>query len=247
MNKITVVKDNIIKELDDTCIYQDYKLQIVNNCNIFLSFSSSDIPFLIEISPNVSAVITVNCENSKNKIQYNLLKNSKVEVIKLAIDCSDQVNINLKEENAIINYHYSTINKEENTFKVKVNHISSKTESNVISHGVNLKQKPLTFQVDGIVLKESNQCICNQDSKIIELDQNTSCIKPNLLIDNYDVEANHAAYIGSFNNDDLFYLMSRGVPKEKCYELLLEGFLLGNIKIEQEQKDRFLNYIKVGR
>lgn len=247
MNKITVVEENILTELDHTCTYQDQKLQILRDSHIELSFTNSKMPLSVEITPNVTVSMMIYGETSNNQIRYTLLENSKMDIVQLTVDCTDQVNVDLNGEHATIDYRYSTINLDKNTFVIQINHNASHTESNVTSHGVNLKENPLLFQVDGVIPKQSKKCICNQDSKIMELNQSTSCIKPNLLIDNYDVEANHAAYIGSFHEEELFYLMSRGISKEKCYELLLEGFLLGNVKIAQEQKNWFLKCLNVRR
>ena len=55
------------------------------------------------------------------------------------------------------------------------------------------------------------------DSKITSL--------PILLIDEYDVEANHGASIGKMSDDDLFYLMSRGLNKTEAFLLMLEGIV----------------------
>ena len=69
---------------------------------------------------------------------------------------------------------------------------------------------------------------------------NHANIKPNLIIDNNEIEANHSAYIGTFKEDEMFYLMSRGINKKNCYKLLLKAFLLNNMQIESE---KFVNII----
>lgn len=242
MNKITVAKDNVLTELETSCVYHDQTLKIQDNCDVELSFTDSKMPLSIEVEENITVSINITQENSHNKLNYTLLQNSKTNVFHMALDCSNEITVDLKKEQASIAYCYSTMNKNKNTLLMTVNHNQSMTESNVTCHGVNLKDNALLFQIDGVVPKKSKNCICNQDSKIIELEKNASSIKPNLLIDNYDVEASHAAYIGKFHEEDLFYLMSRGISKEKSYDLLLEGFLLGNKKIAQDVKQWFLNF-----
>ena len=62
---------------------------------------------------------------------------------------------------------------------------------------------------------------------------------PNLYINEFDVIANHACSIGSVNEDDLFYLMSRGLSKDTATELIVMGFiapLLEQIKDSNIQK-----------
>ena len=122
--------------------------------------------------------------------------------------------------------------------------MASNTHSEIFNHGVNVYNNKLTYYVDGIVLKSSSKCICNQDNQIINMEDGKSTICPNLLIDNYDVDSNHAAYIGSFNEDILFYMMSRGISRDIASRLLINGFLIGEADINNLQVKRFLDEIK---
>ena len=100
------------------------------------------------------------------------------------------------------------------------------------------------YYVDGVVPKTSDKCICNQDNQIINMDNGKSTICPNLLIDNYDVDSNHAAYIGKFKDEIMFYMMSRGISREVAYRLLLNGFLINSDSIEKDKIKLFLDEIE---
>lgn len=240
MNKIKVVEERITIDLNDAITYQNNSFVVTKDSTIIFDFDKSNFICNIEVKPDVTLTIISKNNQTKNIVNYNLNESSIVKVLKLGIDCSDRITINLNQENAKIDYSYSTINKEDNTYDIVVNHKASKTKSIVVNHGVNLTDKELVFNVNGYVPKESNDCTCNQDNKIIDLKRNHSVIKPNLFIDNYQVEANHSAYIGKFKSSELFYLMTRGIPLDKCYKLLLEGFLLGNHEVNDELKNWFL-------
>ena len=58
--------------------------------------------------------------------------------------------------------------------------------------------------------------------------------------DTKEVVANHSAFIGTFNNNDLYYLMSRGIDKKNAYKLLIKSVLLSNMKLDT---NTFLNSI----
>ena len=58
---------------------------------------------------------------------------------------------------------------------------------------------------------------------------NNSKICPNMYIDLDDVIAKHASMIGKFNDDELFYLMSRGLTYKDSIKLLIKGFLINNL------------------
>ena len=47
----------------------------------------------------------------------------------------------------------------------------------------------------------------------------------NLEIDEYDVIASHGASIGAIDDEELYYLMSRGLTEDKAKELLIMGFI----------------------
>ena len=59
-------------------------------------------------------------------------------------------------------------------------------------------------------------------------------INPNLLIEENDVIANHAALIGKFNEAEIFYLMSRGIKREDAIGLLTRGFLQDDTTFKEE-------------
>jgi Fe-S cluster assembly protein SufD len=48
--------------------------------------------------------------------------------------------------------------------------------------------------------------------------------KPELEIENNDVRCSHAASVGQMNEDEIFYLVSRGIPREDAERLIVKGF-----------------------
>ena len=48
---------------------------------------------------------------------------------------------------------------------------------------------------------------------------------PLLLIDEFDVEASHGAAIGKIDDEQLYYLMSRGLTLQEAEKLIISGFL----------------------
>ena len=47
---------------------------------------------------------------------------------------------------------------------------------------------------------------------------------PSLEIDANDVRASHGATIGQIDEEDIFYLMSRGIPRNIAVKMVVEGF-----------------------
>ena len=194
----------------------------------------------ITVGKNFSEEVYLDSKDSKYFIEVE--ENASIKVYHYAVDKSFDVEIHLKGENASVEYFYSTLNKKDNYFKIKVFHDFSNTKSNLVNHGVNILDKKLNFVVDGIIPKDVVGCVCSQDNKIMNLCEGKSSIAPNLLIDSHDNIANHSAYIGNFKEDVLFYLKSRGISQKIATKMLTLGFLVHDLENEEEIKD-FLKYI----
>lgn len=183
-------------------------------------------------------------ERNKYQLRYVLEKNSLLTVHHCSIDASFHIEVELKEENAKINYFYSMINYHSQSLKFLIFHKASKTSSNIINHGVNVENDKLLFDINPKVEKRAELCVCNQENSIINLKDGESIIRPNLLIDNYNVISNHSAYIGTFSKEQLFYMMSRGLSREVSYELLMRYFLVQDAGTIKEKIPKFLEEIQ---
>ena len=190
----------------------------------------------------MSKIIYVIDDNQKKSYKYNIEEDTII--YHFSINSSSDVEINLEKEGISLYYYYNNINYDDNKFSIRVNHLKNSTHSEIFNHGVNVFCNKLIYYVDGVVPKNSSKCICNQDNQIINMDNGKSTICPNLLIDNYDVDSNHAAYIGKFRDEEIFYLMSRGISREICNRLLLNGFLINSDSIDMNKIELFVNEIK---
>lgn len=190
----------------------------------------------------MNKVIYIVDDNENKNYKYNIKEDTII--YHFSINGSSDVEINLEEEGVSVYYYYNNINYDDNKFSIKVNHLKSNTHSEIFNHGVNVFCNKLMYYVDGVVPKSSSKCICNQDNQIINMDNGKSTICPNLLIDNYDVDSNHAAYIGKFKDQIMFYLMSRGISRKVAYRLLLSGFLVNNEIKEKDEIKLFLDEIE---
>jgi Fe-S cluster assembly protein SufD len=59
---------------------------------------------------------------------------------------------------------------------------------------------------------------------------------PNLEIENNDVRCSHAASVGPVSDDELFYLQTRGIPRDEAERLIVTGFfqeVLDRVPLEE--------------
>ena len=189
----------------------------------------------------MSKILYILDNNTKKEYNYEILEDTII--YHFSINSSSTVNINLKVDEISLKYNYLNINRDDNNYNVKIIHSANNTKSEIVNHGVNLFNSKLNYYVTGIVPCEYSECICNQENQIINMSDGKSTICPNLLIDNYDVLSSHSAYIGKFNEDVIFYLMSRGISRSDSNKLLLKGFLLPDSCEEFDNINLFLEEI----
>ncbi|MDP4012852.1 MAG: Fe-S cluster assembly protein SufB [Candidatus Nanoarchaeia archaeon] len=73
--------------------------------------------------------------------------------------------------------------------------------------------------------KSSVQC----DALLID-DKSTSNTYPYMKIDNNDVEIAHEARVGKIGDEEIFYLMSRGLSEEQALKMIVSGFIAPVVK-----------------
>ena len=161
-----------------------------------------------------------------SNISIDINKKAKVVIYHLIKDKNISVNINLNSEESEVEYYLSIISEESRVCDVNIYHNAKKTIRNIYNHGVNTKDKKLDFHINGYVYKDMEEAICNQENQIINLRNGKSTICPNLYIDCFNCISNHAAYIGKFDKEKVFYLKSRGLNEEKTSRVLMKAFLL---------------------
>lgn len=100
------------------------------------------------------------------------------------------------------------------------------TIGHILQHGVVLEKGTLTFNGIGHILKKAKGSDAQQESRILMLsDEARGDANPILLIDENDVVAGHAASIGRVDPEEMYYLMSRGLPRTEAERLVIRGFL----------------------
>ena len=190
----------------------------------------------------MNKILYINDYNDKKDYKYNICENTIIH--HFSINSSSNVEINLVTAGVTVYYYYHNLNYDNNSFQIKVHHLKGNTHSELFNHGVNVNDSKLSYYVDGIVPKESSNCICNQENQIINISNGKSTICPNLLIDNYEVDSNHGAYIGKFKESKIFYLMSRGVSRKDAVRLLLRAFLIHSDSVDLSQAESFMQEIE---
>ena len=192
-----------------------------------------------EIDLEIEGEVVVNVFSRNSNISLNIVlkEDSKLFLETFTIDGTMNINTTLYK-NSNFRLNNSVLTSKDSNNNINVLHKEERSISNIKKHGFSKDKAKLVFNVEGKVEKDAGKCTCNQDNQIIENEGSFSTILPKLLIDNYDVDANHAAYVGEFKENELFYLQSRGISLEDSKFLLLDAFLLGYFDLDNEYKSK---------
>jgi Fe-S cluster assembly protein SufD len=71
-------------------------------------------------------------------------------------------------------------------------------------------------------------------------DESEADASPKLIINNHDTEASHSATVGQVDEQDLFYMTSRGLDPETATNMLVEGFfvpVLEEVAVDELRED----------
>lgn len=255
MNKISIVNNELnLKQLDGSIdcnfeINDKYginvlKLVIKKDTDINLDIEATeeftleiDITLLESVSSKIIEMISGN--KLKVRSKYNLLKSSSLIIknINNINSIKEQSIFSLNGESASVKKILKTISNDKEKYDIIINHNSKYTKSDIINNGVNIESGMLDFNVSSIVPENMDKCYVNQNNRIINLTENKCSISPNMYIDCYDVVANHSAFIGTFKDEEMFYLQSRGISQLDATKLLIRGFLIS--ELDEEEKETY--------
>lgn len=133
-------------------------------------------------------------------------------------------------------YHGFRTNGEYNLdYKAIIN--GDNNENNIYLRGVSLADNYIN--VDGVIKEHTKGNVINEDLRILNLGGH-AFVSPMLHVNTLDVIANHNTAISNVREDELFYLMSKGIDREKCVELISDGYLYGLFKKDEDFYKRII-------
>lgn len=256
---------NEVSNIDGMGLYlNNNKLQITKSISTPILLQQN-LDIVVEENCNVKLVEILKNETIKLQVkkgayvQYQTLNSSDVNRIFEVIGSLDfmqislaptteKLSVYLQEEQASINISLLSISShEEQKFFQSIYHQAKETFSNVSNFGVAMFGAKISFETTGKIENKMSKSVCKQLSKGIIMDDNSWITsKPILMIDEYDVSANHGASIGKMSDESMFYLMSRGLTKVEAFLLILEGIIHPFIVeiLDDTMKENISNEVK---
>lgn len=121
--------------------------------------------------------------------------------------------------------------------QTKIENFAPHTVANIVNHGVVKDDASLAFDGVGKIHKGMNGSDAQQETRLLNLSLTAKAIaNPFLLIDEGDITAGHAASIGRIDEEQIYYLMSRGMKKIEAERLIVSGFLMPFIDLIEDEE-----------
>lgn len=129
--------------------------------------------------------------------------------------------------------------------RVEVRHLKGQSESSQLFKGVLKDQSRGVLNGKIYIAKDAQKVSSRQLNHNLLLGAGAEAdTKPELEIYADDVKANHGASVGRLDEDKVFYLMSRGIPRAQAQQMLAHAFAgdvlmkIGNGELRRLAEDR---------
>jgi Fe-S cluster assembly protein SufD len=79
-----------------------------------------------------------------------------------------------------------------------------------------------------------------RENTLMLSDESEADASPKLIINNHDTEASHSATVGQVDDEDLLYMVSRGIDEDDATDMLVEGFfvpVLEEVAVDELRED----------
>ncbi len=241
MEKIEFAKDIQIKEsgsyrIDLNTEIIDFTITVNKNvvCSLFINYDNckkSTLNLICDEYSQSNIVIWNHCENTVNLSDTINIGEAAICNLSYAEctlhDVFRNVDVHLNGVGAATKLHTATLSKDEKIFDVSVHHHAKQTLSSMKNFIVLLENGSCSMDAIGEIDQGASTSKSHQISRCLTFDQqHRAKITPQLLIDENDVEASHAMTLGQIDENQLYYLQSRGLTKSEVTRLIAYGYLL---------------------
>lgn len=105
-------------------------------------------------------------------------------------------------------------------------HLGKNTHSKIVSKSISKSGGNATYRGDVKIKEEARDSysMIKCDTLILDKDSISDTIPTNIVSNNQST-IEHEATVSKINDANIFYLESKGIPKEKCEEIIVLGFL----------------------
>ena len=109
---------------------------------------------------------------------------------------------------------------------IGIYHEAPGTESRVVLRGLVCDRATANVKITAVLQKGARGADAAINAKALLLSKDAKAqLMPYLEIDEQEVKATHATFVGPLDEEELFYARSRGLNEQEAQKLLIDGFL----------------------
>ncbi len=246
MNKIIVNMGEVNYNGDLGVLIDDKTITFNESGSYFIEYDDIDEVELVFNIKNADVIIYEDIFDTKLKVNnvYNVYGGKlKINKFYCNLQVLEKISINLFLENDLVDYNFASISSNCESYQIDVFHRGKKTVSNIKNRAVALDGSKIHFTINSTVYKEGCKAVLDQNTRIVTFGDCETEVKPNMYIDLEDVLAKHGSVIGTFKDEQIFYLMSKGISYNETLKLLVKGFLLSDRVISVDTRKRITDII----
>lgn len=167
--------------------------------------------------------------NLNHEKKTSLTFNKPGEYVVFFHNISGNFIFDIRSSNVKLDIFGLVIGKSKDVFDIKTiqRHVAPNSTSNILIKGIFDGESKLNYQGLIRIEKEGQQSHAYQKNQNLILSPNAYIeSKPFLEILANDVFCTHGSTTGQLNQEEIFYLQSRGINTADAEKLLIEGFVL---------------------
>lgn len=140
----------------------------------------------------------------------------KIEEKKITIYCQKNTTLNCQ--------FYIDVNECCN-ITLDTNLLKDNICAHILFHVVTEQEETCNIKTTGYIAKDTKENTFLEEIKGLTFDHSMITCMPELIVDSLDVVANHNATIKKIEDEELFYLESKGLDENDSKDLIKKGFL----------------------
>lgn len=130
-----------------------------------------------------------------------------------------------------------TAGRQQQGVNTRVTNYGKHSIGHINQRGVIMDRSKLIFNGIGHIIHGASGANAEQQNRVLMMSSKAhGDANPILLIDENDVLAGHAASVGQVDQNQLYYLMSRGIDKKTAERMVIRGFL-GDVLVSIPSKE----------
>jgi Fe-S cluster assembly protein SufD len=123
----------------------------------------------------------------------------------------------------------------------RVFHNEENTTADLVTRGVIDDDARSVYEGTQHVGRDAwNTSSYQRENTLMLSDESEADASPKLIINNHDTEASHSATVGQIDQEDLLYMMTRGIPGQLATDMLVKGFfvpVLEEVEVAELRED----------